>query len=109
MTREQLERLREPLPPILANIFREHSEEDQYGYYATGLYKWKGKMVFVNLEEGVWHLSVSKKYTIGYYELKEIRYAFLPDRIAVAQIFPPRDEFVNIHQNCFHLYEIASL
>ena len=24
----------------------------------------------------------------------------------MAQIFPPREEFVNVNENCFHLYEI---
>lgn len=43
---------------------------------------------------------------MGYYELKELRYTFLPNRIEVAQIFPPREEFVNLAENCLHLYEI---
>lgn len=45
-------------------------------------------------------------HTLGYYELKEIRYKFMPDSMQVAQIFPPRKEFVNLHENCFHLYQI---
>lgn len=106
MTREQLEKIRQPLNPVLSKLFVEHSEEDEHGYYSTGLFKYKGKMVFVTLEDGAYHLSVSSNHTLGYYELKEIRYAFLPDRIYAAQVFPPREEFVNVHQNCFHLYEI---
>ncbi len=106
MTCEQLEKIRQPLNPALAGLFVEHSEEDAYGYYSTGLFKYKGKMVFVTLENGTYHLSVSSGHTLGYYELKEIRYAFLPNRINAAQIFPPREEFVNVHQNCFHLYEL---
>lgn len=57
-------------------------------------------------ELGKWHLSVSLTRTIGYYELKEIRYKFMPNNMDVAQIFPPREEFINIHENCFHLYEL---
>ena len=106
MTREELEKIRQPLNPVLEQLFVEHAEEDEYGCYASGLYKFKGKMVFVNLEQGLWHLSASTDHPIGYYELKEIRYAFLPNRIHAAQIFPPREEFVNIHQNCYHLYEV---
>lgn len=32
---------------------------------------------------------------------------FMPNDMHVAQIFPPREEFVNVHENCFHLYEMA--
>lgn len=106
MTREELEKIRQPLPALMASIFVDYHEEDEYGYYATGLYKFKGKMVFVNIEQGAWHLSASANHTLGYYELKEIRYNFLPNRISAAQIFPPREEFINVHENCFHLYEI---
>lgn len=45
-------------------------------------------------------------HTLGYYELKEIRYKFMPNNMHVAQIFPPREEFVNVHPNCFHLWEL---
>ena len=106
MTKEQLERLRQPVPEFLAHIYNEHVEEDEHGYYSTGLFRWKGKTIFVNLENGGWHLSASCNHVIGYYELKEIRYNFLPNSIYAAQIFPPREEFVNIHENCYHLYQI---
>jgi hypothetical protein len=25
----------------------------------------------------------------------------------VAQVFPPREDFVNVHENCFHLWQLA--
>ena len=106
MKREELERLRKPLIPGFARLYVEHEEEDEHGYYRTGYYVFKGKHIFANFEEGKWHLSVSSKSTLGYYELKEIRYAFLPNRCYMAQIFPPREELVNVHPNCFHLYEV---
>lgn len=94
------------MPDVLRKIFVEHDEEDKHGYYATGLYMWKGKHIFVNLEGGKWHLSASCNHVIGYYEMKELRYTFLPDAIYAGQIFPPREEFVNIHPNCYHLYQV---
>lgn len=41
-----------------------------------------------------------------FHELKEVRYKFMPNDMQVAQIFPPREEFVNVHENCFHLFEL---
>ena len=106
MTKQQLDRLRQPIPEFLKQIFVEHEENDDHGYYSTGLFKWKGKMIFVNIENEKWHLSASSNHCLGYYETKEIRYNFLPNSIYAAQIFPPREEFVNIHENCYHLYQV---
>jgi hypothetical protein len=41
-------------------------------------------------------------------EIKEARYKYLPAEITVALILPPLGEYVNVHPNCFHLYEIPS-
>jgi hypothetical protein len=60
----------------------------------------------VTIDGGKWHLSASTNHPIGYYELKEIRYEFLPNDIRAAQIFPPREQFVNVDENCYHLFEI---
>lgn len=106
MDKNQLEKCRLPLPETLKNIFFQREEDDEHGHYATGLFRYKGKNVFVNIEEGKWHLSADARRTLGYYEFKELRYQFLPNHLSVAQIFPPREEFVNVNENCFHLYEI---
>ena len=54
----------------------------------------------------MWHVSINANHPIGYYELKDVRYQFVADHRHMAQIFPPREEFVNISENCFHLYEL---
>lgn len=115
-TREQLEKLRRPIPEAMEAAlaacegcdYSEHVIEDDHGVYSTGLFRYKGKDVLVTLDGGKWHLSASTNHPIGYYEMKELRYEFLPDGIRAAQIFPPRSEFVNISENCYHLFEIDS-
>ncbi len=107
MTIEELKRYKQPSPPQFPFKIRDEERQDKYGIYSTGLFKYKGKSIIINKEDGLWHLSVSANYTLGYYELKEIRYMFMPNDMHVAQIFPPREEFVNLHENCFHLYEMA--
>lgn len=108
MDKNQLEKCRLTLPETLKKIFFQREKDDEHGHYSTGLFRYKGKNVFVNIEEGKWHLSADARRTLGYYELKELRYQFLPNNLSVAQIFPPREEFVNVNENCFHLYEIAA-
>lgn len=109
MTNEELKKYKRPLPMAFTmlpiDFIYEHIE-DEYGVYETGMFTYKGKDILINKEMGKWHLSVSANHTLGYYELKEIRYKFMPDSMQVAQIFPPRKEFVNLHENCFHLYQI---
>ena len=104
MTEMQLERHRADvaLPFDIPKV----GADDKYGHYSTGVFYYKGMSIIIAIEDGKWHLSVSAKQPLGYYQLKEIRYEFLPNDIHVAQIFPPREEFVNVHQNCFHLWEI---
>ncbi len=72
-----------------------------------GSFKMGRCIVIVSKDNGKWHLSIScKNNQPSYKEIKEARYRFLPDDITVAQIFPPKSEFVNLHPYCHHLWEI---
>lgn len=53
------------------------------------------------------HISASHHQRLPtYYEIKELRYTLCGDVKYMAMIFPPVEQFVNIHPNCLHLYEI---
>jgi hypothetical protein len=63
----------------------------------------------------LWHLSISHRTNEhppepGRYptwdEIKEARYRFLPPDITVAMILPPPGEYVNVHDTCFHLWQV---
>lgn len=63
--------------------------------------------IIVTIDNGLWHLSISTpNASPSYKEIKEARYKYLPDDIYVAQIFPPKSEFINIHKYCHHLWQI---
>jgi hypothetical protein len=54
-----------------------------------------------------WHLSISHQTRYPTWEeIKEARYALLPDDVTMAMLLPPKGEYVNLHNNCFHLHEI---
>ena len=54
-----------------------------------------------------WHISVSRKDRYPTWdEIKAARYDLIPDAVTMAQILPPRAEYVNLHTNTFHLHEI---
>lgn len=54
----------------------------------------------------MWHLSISREDRYpGWDEIKDARYALLPLGLTFAMLLPPPGEYVNIHRNCFHLWE----
>lgn len=106
MTEEELYKYKEDGSKSFPFHIKEYQVNDKYGLYSTGVFKYKGMTLIIAIEEGKWHLSVSAKFPLGYQQLKDIRYRFLPNDIQIAQIFPPREEFVNVHECCWHLWEI---
>jgi hypothetical protein len=57
----------------------------------------------------LWHLSISHPNRYPTWdEIKEARERFLPANLSFAMRFPPASEpYVNMHTNCFHLWEEA--
>jgi hypothetical protein len=63
--------------------------------------------VIVTIDAGLWHLSISTYNQLpSYKEIKQARYAYCPNEIYMAEIFPPKEEFVNLHPYCRHLWQI---
>lgn len=102
MDKKELEKLRDGDQIGIEAVYK----EDKYGTYSTGVFKYKGMYVMVSIDEGKWHLSVSANHPLGYYQIKDVRYAFMPNDMEVAQLFPRREEFINVHPNCYHLFQI---
>lgn len=72
-------------------------------------YTWGDVNVFVEHHSDGWHLSISTPYRNPFWEeIKAARYDLLPHDITMAMIFPPTNEYVNIHNYCFHLYQIPN-
>ena len=71
-------------------------------------YAWGDVRVIVGQEPRVgWHLSISTPYrNPTWEEIRAARYSFIPDDVTAAMVLPPRAEYVNIHEFCFHLYQI---
>ncbi len=61
----------------------------------------------VSKDNGRWHISVSRHDRYPTWdEIKAARYDLLPNDIYMAQILPPKEKFINVHPNCFHLWEV---
>lgn len=87
---------------------RESAKMSNKNEFKPGIYLFGECNAVVTIENGCYHISISHPERLPTYdELKEARYKFAPDFVYMAQIFPPMDEFVNLHPFCLHLYEIA--
>ena len=71
---------------------------------------WKsntGIVAILSIDAGLEHLSISHKDRLPTYEeMKEARYQLMSQNINVAQIFPPKENFINVHDYCLHLWEL---
>jgi hypothetical protein len=66
-----------------------------------------GCSVLVAVESGRWHLSIAHPDRYPTWdEIREARYALVPNHVTMAMLLPPRQEYVNIHPHCFHLWEV---
>lgn len=64
-------------------------------------------VVIHSIDNGKHHLILSCNDRLpSYKEVKAARYQICPDIPYMAQVFPPKDEFVNLHPNVLHLWEI---
>jgi len=53
------------------------------------------------------HISVSRKDRLpSWEEMKAVRYQIAPAHYTMAMLLPPEKEYVNVHNFCFHLWEI---
>lgn len=55
----------------------------------------------------VWHLSISHLHRYpGWDEIADVRYELVPGEVTMALLLPPPGEYVNVHDFCFHLWQI---
>lgn len=71
----------------------------------------------VDKEADGWHVSISHSrrdgqgWVPGRYpdwdEIADARYRFVPNRLTMMMLLPPREQYVNVHPTTFHLWETA--
>lgn len=54
-----------------------------------------------------WHISISRpdRYP-SWDEIAKARYELLPEEMMMVMLLPPPDEYINVHNHCFHLHEL---
>ncbi len=80
------------------------------GDYYSRAYRLGECSVIVTREGGKWHLSIGHHNRHpSWEEISQARYRLLPADIWTAMYLPPREEYVNLHKNVFHVYECDKL
>lgn len=75
----------------------------------TRAFTWGIVRIIVGLESHGWHLSISTPHRYPTWdEIKAARYDHCPKHITMAMILPPVEEYVNLHEFCFHLHQIPN-
>ena len=76
----------------------------------TRIFKTNHFVVLFSIENtGKYHISISHKHRYPTWdEIKWVKYEFFKElsEINMAMYFPKPENFINVHENCFHLYEI---
>ena len=63
--------------------------------------------VVYSLDKDRHHLSIVHPMRYPYWEeIKFARYRFVPNDCYMAMMFPPKEFWINVHKNCFHLWEV---
>jgi len=63
--------------------------------------------IIYTIDDGRHHISISNKHRYPTWEeISFARYALIPNEIPMAIVLPPKEKYVNLHKNCFHLWEI---
>ena len=95
-------------PATYRRIVREKTGRDDPR--TTNLYQCGKLKVIVSHDDVIgWHLSIShpSRYPM-WDEIREARYDLVPDEAYMAIIMPPKSEYVNVCETCFHLFEVPS-
>jgi len=75
--------------------------------FKEGTFRMGRCTIIISIDDGLWHLSIStSNCSPSYKEIKQARYTYIPDDIYMAQIFPPKADFVNLHPFCHHLWQV---
>jgi hypothetical protein len=70
-------------------------------------YRMGGCGIICSQQRTGWHLSVSRDDRLpSWEEVRDARYALVPDEAVMALLLPPRSEYVNVHEYCLQMYEI---
>ncbi len=89
------------------NPQREAPIEVQCPLHGGRAFLWGECSIIVNKWPQGWHLSIAHPTRYPTWdEIRDARYEFLDDNLYMAIILPPKNEYVNIHKNCYHLHEI---
>jgi hypothetical protein len=63
--------------------------------------------IIASQQRAGWHLSISRPDKLPTWEeVRDARYAIVPDEATMAMLLPPQSEYVNVHSYCLQLYEI---
>lgn len=100
-----------PVPPTIGGDVRCFQKDVEDGHLS----------VFSGPEPPGWHLSISHRSNLlgpmgrhattrypSWDEIADARYQFAPPNVTMAMLLPPKEQYVNIHETTFHLWQVPA-
>lgn len=85
-------------------VFLKYSMEKDSHFYVMG-----GCFIIVGNSPAGFHMSISaKKRYPTWDEISHARYKLLPGDITMAMLLPPESEYVNLSENCLHIWQVPN-
>jgi hypothetical protein len=77
--------------------------------HGSKAYRLGACMIIVSEQAPGWHMSISRRDRLpSWEEVRDARYALIPDEVLMAMLLPPKADYVNVHPFCFQLYQVDS-
>ncbi len=72
----------------------------------TRAYRMGECSIIVSHSSAGWHISIAHpaRYP-SWDEIAHARYRLVPNDVCMALLLPPQEEYVNLHSNCFQMWE----
>lgn len=89
-----------PIPPVIAN-----TPGKAHGMWQCGNLRVSRAQEFAD-DQARWHMAISHRARYPTWdEIKEAARQVLPTDVFYVMCFPPDKLWLNVHRNCFHLWE----
>jgi hypothetical protein len=64
---------------------------------------------YCTIDVGLHHISISHEKRLPTWAEMRAARTLVPDEVTMAMLMPPESEYINLHQYCFHLWEVRDV
>lgn len=87
-----------------------YSKEPNSQFIGAWVEQNRNLKLYISIDNGLLHMSIShpKRYPT-WDEILRTRYKFFPETVELVMYLPKQSDYVNVHPNCFHLFQVPPI